>query len=394
MKKGTVSLFTHPMAAVLYVGMLTIILNSCANTNAGPAPMHDMPTLPVVQLNSTTANTYTEYSAALEGKVNVEIRPQVDGVLDKIFVDEGAAVKKGQPLFKINDRIYIEQLSNAKAALMAAKANMEKAEIEVSRLSPLVQNKVVSEVQLKSAQSAYEAAKATVASAESIVHNAQINLGYTYITAPVDGYVGRIPYKTGSLVGRGEINPLTLLSDVSEVYAYFSLSEKDFLTFKEETPGNTIPEKLKHLPKVSLLLADNSVYEQQGSIESVDGQFNKTMGAISFRATFANPQGILRSGATGKVRIPQQQANTIVVPQESTYELQDKVFVFVVGDSNKVASKPLTISGKSGNYYLVNDGVKNGDRIVFAGFERLQDGAKITPQSVSLDSLLKAKPMQ
>ncbi|WP_232516220.1 efflux RND transporter periplasmic adaptor subunit [Chitinophaga caeni] len=395
MRKGTPIYNKLNLAPALLAGLLMIILNSCASSSAGPAPMaNQTPSLPVVQLKQIDAATSRDYNAAIEGKVNVEIRPQVEGILDKIFVDEGAAVKKGQPLFKVNDRVYQEALSNAQANLMAAQANLDKAKIEVDRLAPLVKNNVVGEVQLKTAQSAEAAAKATVAQAEAMVSNAKINLGYTYITAPVDGYIGRIPYKVGSLVGRMETQALTVISDVSEVYAYFSFSEKDFLQFKEAYPGTTIREKLSHLPKVSLVLADNSVYQQEGTVETVDGQFDKTMGAISLRATFPNPNGELRTGATGKVRIPTTVENAVVVPQNATYELQDKVFVFVVGDSNKVASKPLLINGKSGNYYLVSGGVKGGDKIVYSGFDRLQDGAIIAPENISLDSLLKENPMR
>lgn len=395
MRKGTPIYNKLNLAPALLAGLLMIILNSCASSSAGPAPMaNQTPSLPVVQLKQIDAATSRDYNAAIEGKVNVEIRPQVEGILDKIFVDEGAAVKKGQPLFKVNDRVYQEALSNAQANLMAAQANLDKAKIEVDRLAPLVKNNVVGEVQLKTAQSAEAAAKATVAQAEAMVSNAKINLGYTYITAPVDGYIGRIPYKVGSLVGRMETQALTVISDVSEVYAYFAFSEKDFLQFKEAYPGTTIREKLSHLPKVSLVLADNSVYQQEGTVETVDGQFDKTMGAISLRATFPNPNGELRTGATGKVRIPTTVENAVVVPQNATYELQDKVFVFVVGDSNKVASKPLLINGKSGNYYLVSGGLKGGDKIVYSGFDRLQDGAIIAPENISLDSLLKENPMR
>jgi len=160
-----------------------------------------------------------EFNASLEGTKNIDIRSQVDGYLEKIYVDEGAFVKKGQPLFRLDARPFTEQLNNAKASVLAAKANLSNAEINVSKLEPLVKNNVVSDVQLKTAQAAYDAAKANVAQAEAQVSNAQINEGYTLISAPVDGYIGRIPSKIGSLVVRNDAQALTVLSEIKEVYA-------------------------------------------------------------------------------------------------------------------------------------------------------------------------------
>ena len=358
-------------------------------TQAAPPPQ----SLPVLSISNAAATTYTEYSAAIEGKTNVEIRPQVSGYLDKIFVEEGAYVAAGQPLFKINDRPYSEQANNAEANVSAAKANMEKAAIEVNRLTPLVENKVISDVQLKAAQAAYEAAKAQVTQAQAAGSNAGINLGYTLLKAPVSGFIGRIPFKVGALVGKGETQPLTVLSDVKEVYAYFGMSESDFLKFTSQVPGKTISEKIKALPPVELQLADKSIYASKGKIELMSGQFDRGIGAITFRATFPNGEGLLRSGITGKVRIPQASSSVLPVPQTATYEIQDRIFVFAVGDSNKVIGKQLHIVGKTTDYYLVDKGVQVGDKIVFAGMDRLQDGAVITPQLLSSDSVLKAMPL-
>lgn len=373
------------------IGLATIMY-SCSNSSATPEMHQQVMQLPVIPVTATSATTFREYPAALEGKVNVEIRPQVEGYLEKIFVDEGSYVKAGQPLFKIDPRVYNEALNNARSSLLAAQANVAKAQVEVDRLTPLVENKVISDVQLKTAKAAYDAAVASVEQAKAAVANAQINIGYTLMKAPASGYIGRIPYKTGSLVSKDDA--LTVLSDISEMYAYFSLSESDFIAFKNQFPGNSIEEKVKHVPAVELALADNSVYPVKGKISTVEGQFDKTTGAISFRATFPNPGGILRTGNTGKVRIPQLYNDALVVPIESTFDVQDKVFVFALGDSNKVVSKPITVSGKTTNYYFVKDGVKAGDKIVFSGTGNLQDGMAIVPQPVlSADSLLKAKPL-
>jgi membrane fusion protein (multidrug efflux system) len=371
-----------------------ITLFGC-NNSAGNGGGFEQPpqALPVLTVSSTQATTYQEYSASLEGSKDIEIRPQVDGYLDRIYVDEGARVRKGQALFHINDRPYREQLNNAKAALAAARANLANAQINVSKITPLVQNNVVSDVQLKTAQAAYNAAEANVAQAQSMVESAEINLGYTSVKAPVDGYIGRIPHKTGSLVGLSTASPLTVVSEIKEVYAYFSLSESDFLHFKNEFPGNTIEEKIKRIPPVELVLADNSVFSQKGAVQLVSGQFDNTRGAITFRASFPNQDGLLRSGNTGKIRIPRAVSAAMVIPQESTYELQDKVFVFLLADSNKVVSTPITIAGKTGNYYLVQEGIKPGQKIVYTGLDRLRDGVVIQPEPMSLDSLLKERPM-
>jgi membrane fusion protein (multidrug efflux system) len=369
-----------------------LYISSCSSVqgNQAPPPPQTLPVLPII---NSQATTYLEYSATVEGKTNIEIRPQVSGYLDKIFVEEGAYVTAGQPLFKINDRPYDEQVNNAEANVAAAKANMEKAAIEVNRLTPLVENKVVSGVQLKASQAAYEAAKAQVAQAEAAGKNAGINLGYTLLKAPVSGYIGRIPFKVGALVGKGEGQPLTVVSDVKEVYAYFGMSENDFLKFTAQAPGKTIAEKIKGLPPVELQLADKSIYSAKGRIELMEGQFDKSIGAITFRASFPNAEGLLRSGITGKVRIPQGNSGLLPVPQTSTYEIQDKVFVFALGDSNKVVSKQIHIVGKTTDYYLIDKGVQAGDKIVFAGMDRLQDGAVINPQILSADSVLKSMPL-
>ncbi|MCH5683839.1 efflux RND transporter periplasmic adaptor subunit [Niabella sp. W65] len=269
---------------------LSISLQSCVSGSASPGPQNQPPALPVMGVPVSPVTVYQEFSASLEGKVNVEVRPQVDGYLEKIYVDEGAYVTAGQPLFKINAQLYNETLNNARANVLAAQANVQKAQVDLDRLQPLVDNAVISDVQLKTAKANYNAATAALAQARAMVGNAQINVGYTLIKAPVSGYIGSIPFKTGSLVGRGEAQPLTVLSEVNTMYAYFSMSEPDFIAFKNKYPGETIEQKLKNVPSVELLLADNTVYPQQGKIELVQGQFDKTIGAINFRAAFPNPK--------------------------------------------------------------------------------------------------------
>lgn len=375
------------------------LLYSCKDGNA-PAGNGAMPppSLPVFTASLQPATTSQDFTASVQGRRDVEIKPQVDGYLTSIEVDEGAYVHKGQPLFIIDKRPFEEQLNNANAALVASRASMENAQINVDKLKPLVENNVVSDVQLRSAQAIYNNAHAAVDQSQAAVQSARINLNYTTITAPSDGYVGTIPFKTGSLVTKGMADALTVVSETKDMRVYFSMSEPDFLLFKVKYPGNTIADKVKQMPPVQLVLADNSVYPQPGKVELVEGQFDKNVGAIKFRASFPNAEGMLRSGSTGKVRIPTTMKSVLVIPQDATFELQDKVFVYTVGDSNKIVTRPLTISGRSTNYYFVSDGVKQGDKIVLSSMSTtliggLRDGMVVQPQMISTDSLLKAKPL-
>jgi len=363
----------------IYLALVALTLYSCSpkpQTAVAPPP----PSLPVATIIAGTDTTYQEYPASVEGAVNVEIRPQVSGSLDKVFVDEGAFVNAGQPIFKINEQPYRAALNNAIASQHAAEGALANAQLEIDKLTPLVQNKVVSDYQLKTAKASYDVAKANIEQAKANVSTAQINLGYTLIKAPVSGYIGRLLKKQGSLVAPADAEALTLLSDVHNVHVYFALGEQDFVSFKEQYPGGTLTDKLKQLPAVTLLLADNTEFTQSGKIDMIDGQFDKNTGAITLRASFPNAQGLLRSGNTGKIRLSLQHKDALIVPQSATVEMQDKVFVFAVADSNKVKKQAITIIGKTGNNYIVKDGVKAGDQIVLSGLDRLQEGTVIQPK--------------
>jgi membrane fusion protein (multidrug efflux system) len=358
-----------------------ILIVGCSQPQTA-APVAEAPSAEVITVATSSAITEQDYTASIQGKVDVEIRPQVEGFLEKVLVDEGQYVTAGQPLFKINAQTYNAQYSNASASLQAAQAAITNAQLEIDKLTPLVENKVVSDYQLKVAQAARKIAVANAAQARAVVASAKINLGYTLVKAPVSGFIGRLPKKRGSLVSPTDPEPLTQLSDVHEVYAYFSLGESDFINFKSQYAGNTLNDKLKRLPPVSLLLADNTIYPQKGRIDMVDGRFDKNTGAITLRAIFPNAQSLLRSGNTGKIRLQQQHNDALLVPQTATIEVQDKVFVYAVGDSNKVSKQALNIVGKSGTDYIVKDGVKPGDRIVFNGLDHLTEGAVIRPENV------------
>ena len=369
---------------VLFVIMFSLWLSGCGGGagSGGGGAQQQAPPLPVMTIERSSTEVTRQYSALLEGVVTVEVRPQVDGTLQEIAVDEGAFVESGQLLFGIDDRVYREELKSAIAAQHAAKAALAVAGIEVERLRPLVKNKVVSEIQLKQARANYRSAKASLEQADAAVQMARINVDYTRIKAPVDGYIGDIPFRIGSLVSKNQAEQLTTLTDVHEMRAYFSMSEIDFVLFKQQFPGSSIEEKLASVPPVTLLLADGSRYPFEGRLDAVSGQFDRSTASVMFRATFPNAEGMLRSGNTGKVNIAYRYENIMLVPQASTMDLQDRVFVFKVGEGNVVSRTPVAVVGKSNTDYIVSSGLEDGDMIVVSGFSRLPDGTVISPQPV------------
>ncbi|UKT65831.1 efflux RND transporter periplasmic adaptor subunit [Pedobacter mucosus] len=366
--------------STLTVSLVSIILISCKSSPEQSAAAPPPPVLPVSMINESSETTFIEYPASIQGAVDIDVRPQVSGYLQSVLVNEGAFVSAGQTLFKINDNPYREALNNAKASLHAAEAAILNAQLEVDKLTPLVQNKVVSEFQLKTAKTAYKIAQANAEQANASVASAKINLGYTNVKASVSGYIGRIPKKQGSLVSPADQIALTQLSDIHEVHVYFALAENDFNSFNKNYPGKSPADRIKHLPAVELVLSDNSVYPLKGKIDMIDGQFDKNTGAITLRATFLNASGTLRSGNTGKIRLGLLHDDAILVPQSATIEMQDKVFVFALSKGNKVSKTPITIIGKSGNNYLVKDGLKSGDQIVLSGLDHIQEGQVIQPE--------------
>lgn len=335
---------------------------------------------PVTTIESGSDTTFKEYPATIEGATNVEIRPQVSGTIDHIFVDEGAYVNAGTTLFKINDRIYVEALNTARSAKLAAEGALLNAELEVEKYTRLAASKVVSDYQVKAAQAQFKIAKANVEQAKAQVASAQINVGYTSVKAPVSGYIGRLNKKQGALVGPQDLQALTMLSDVNHVRAYFSFSETDFINFKKQYKGATLQEKLKQIPPVELVLSNGEIHNVKGNVDMVDGQFDPSTSAITLRATFVNSDGFLRSGNTGRIRLGLEHANVNLVPASATIEMQDKVFVFVLDKDNKATKQPITIIGKSGNNYLVSTGVQAGDRIVTSDINHLQEGQEVVPK--------------
>jgi membrane fusion protein (multidrug efflux system) len=337
------------------------------------------PALPVMKVQLSPASVSSEYSVRLEGLADAEIRPQVDGMLQAILVREGEKVKKGQPLFRIDDSAYREQYNTALAAQRAAEAQAAVARVNAEKLVPLVENKVIAPVQLTTAKAQEAAARAQAAQAAASARSAAINLDYTVVKAPVAGYIGRIPFRQGNLLTRNQAQALTTVSDVGKMYAVFSISEAGFATFKKVYPGETLQQKIDAVPPVKLTLSDGTVYNHDGKLESISGGFDASTGSIGLRVAFPNPEGFLRSGNSGTVSLSSSYDKVILVPQSATVELQDKVLVALLTAGNKVAKRVITVAGRSGQNYIVSDGLKPGDVIVTAGIEKLQDGMVIKP---------------
>lgn len=369
-------------SALIMVATL-IGINSCNIGNQKELdPRDNALALPTITVDTATAITVKDYIGSIEGKVNVEIRPQVEGILEQIFVDEGSFVQEGQPLFQINTQPYQEVLNNMIATENVEKAKLKNAGLEIERLKPLIDNEVIAQVQLETAKSNYEIARASLAKASAAVASAQISLDYTLIKAPVSGYIGRIPKRIGNLVSKSDKEPLTVLSDVSEVYVYFGMSESDFLYFSKENNQNDqdtgfAGSNATFERDVTLILADGHEYSEKGKVDMINGQVNRNTGSISIRASFPNSKDVMRSGNTGTIKLKETKPNVILVPQEVTTFIQDKTFVYIIDPEQKVKLQAIKVDGVSGQNYIVTEGLQVGDRVIKTGFDKIVEGAYV-----------------
>ena len=353
----------------IFTLFVLLILASCGKKEEQQMPAPTAAPFPVQTISTEDAVVYQEFTANLEGQQNVEIRPKVTGFIQKIYVDEGQVVRKGQLLFKLETQTLNQDASAAKAMIQAA-------QVEVDRLKPLVDRKIISNVQL-------ETAKAKLAQAKSAYGSIASNIGFGTIVSPVNGVIGSLPFREGSLVSSTSEMPLTTVSDTKMIRAYFSMNEKQLLIFNKTFKGATTAEKLKSVPEVSLLLVDNSEYDQKGKIVTVNGLVNPTTGTTQFRAEFKNPEGLLRSGNSGIIRLPIVQKDVVVVPQNAVFEVQGKQMIFVVGEGNKVQSKIITTNGTSDLNFIVTDGLSDGDVVVIEGASKLKNDTEIVPQQAN-----------
>ena len=369
--------FIHSLPIAL--GIL-LLFSSCGDDkSAQQAQMaQQAPTLPVVSIPTKTVTAFTTYPASIEGIVNSQVNAKISGYITDVLVDEGQKVRKGQTLF----RLETQTLSQDAAA---ARANVNAAQVEVDKLKPLVEKNIISNVQL-------ETAKAKLQQAKSGYNSIAANIDYGNIKSPVDGYVGSINLRKGALVSPSSQVPMTTVSDISKVYAYFSMNEKEYLDFIQNAEGKDIEEKIKKLPKVQLLLANGSLYEEEGTIETINSQVNANTGSISFRAVFDNPSRILTNGNSGKIKIPKVYTDAVVVPQEATYEQQGSIYEYKVGEDGMATSTKIETTAEVGNLYVVASGLQKGDKIVAKGANKLRGNSKINPQEMPFDSI--AKPIE
>lgn len=362
------------MKVVTCLSVFIIVAITACSSKAGQQSADTLPEIPVVEVIQRDTLLHTDYVSDIQAVKNVEIRARVQGFLEQIFVDEGKEVKKGQPLFRINDQEYTTELSRAKANVSNAMAEAKAAELELDRTKILADKKIISAIEYELAAARLKAAKAKIEEALSAQTHAQTKLSYTYIRAPFDGVIDRIPLKLGSLVDAGAL--LTTISDVHEVYAYFHVSENEYLQYKKEQRDGHEQNKT-----LQLILANGTPYAYSGRIETIDGEFNDNTGAIAFRARFPNPHKLLKHGATGKVRLTGAVQNAILVPQKSVFEVQDRNNVFVLGAGNVIRQRSFAVNQRVAQYYIVQDGLKPGEKIVYEGIQDLRDGMKISPRA-------------
>ena len=372
---------TNVKRSVLLFAIL-LIASACKNSDKETEQPTPSVEAEILTLQPTDAVIDQTFPASLQGKDNVQLRPQISGYIDKIFVDEGAFVRAGQPLFRINASVYREQKNTALASLAMAKSQLASAKLELDKYKVLTDNKVVADFQFKKAKTNYENAKAAVTQQQTLVASADVNLGFSVVKAPVSGYIGRIPNRLGALVGPNDAQPLTTLSQVNEIYAYFSLPENEILKINATRPGANLLEKLKSFRDIILLLADGKPYNHPGKIDMMDGQFDATTGSVTLRASFPNPESLIRTGNTGRIVMQSTEQNVFKIPLLATYEIQDKLFVGLLNNKNKMERVALKNYIKSGDFYILKSGFKSGDRIIANELSGIPENSIIQPKNV------------
>ena len=359
----------------LMLAAFAAFLFSCGNKNNMKLGDNEYP---VVTIRSQNAETQTTYPASIKGIQDVEIRPKVSGFITKLCVQEGQAVKAGQLLFVIDNTTYQAAVHQAQAALNSAKAQLNTSKLTFENSKKLFEKNVIGSYELQTAQNTFENAKAAVAQAQAALASARETLGFCYVKSPANGVIGSLPYKVGALVSASSPDALTTVSDVATVEVYFSVNEKDILNMTKNVGG--IHAAISDYPAVKLQLADGTMYNQLGKVVKVSGVINQATGAVSMIARFPNPDRLLKSGASGTVIVPKNSSNAIVIPQSVTTEVQNKVFVYIVDNKNKVKYTEITVDPQNdGKNYIVTGGLHIVDRIVTKGLTSLTDTMTIKP---------------
>ncbi len=354
-------------------------LSSCSKKDQ-QAGGQMVPSVAVMTVAPSSASFESTYPATLQGKTDVAIRPQVSGFITKVHVDEGQRVRKGQPLFTLDQVQFQAAVDQAQANVNAAKTNVANAQITEANKKQLLDKNIISATEWQMAANSLASAKAALAQAEAGLVSARKNLAYTVVTAPSDGVVGEIPNREGSLASPSSAQPLTTLSDNSSVYAYFSFNERDLLDLTKG--GQSVQQGIASMPKVKFEMANGTVYPIEGTVATVSGVIDNATGAASARALFDNPDGYLRSGNTGKIIVPHTSENVIVIPQTATQEIQDMRLVYVLNDSNMLVSRPITVDPiDDGKTFVVTSGLQPGERIAIEGVgTSIRPGMTVQPK--------------
>lgn len=354
--------------------ILSIGLLSCNQKKEEKTAPVAMP-YKVTEVTKSNTSLLAEYPATLEGVTDIDIRAKVDGYIEKIYVQEGQEVKKGQLLFKLETQTADQEASAAKAKVAAA-------QVEVNRLKPLVERNIISDVQL-------ETAKANLASAKSTYQSILARINYATIKSPVNGIVGTLPLRLGSYVSSQTTEPLTRISDVSTIYAYFSMNEKQQLDITMHAAGNSFQQKIAQMPAVNLILSNGIEYAQKGKIETFSGQANTQTGSFNVRASFSNANKLLRSGGSGTIQIPTNLSDVILIPQNATLEMQDKRIALTIDKENKVKAVPVEVRAvPGGQFFVVDKGLNVNDKILIEGVGIVAEGTLIKPELVDYATII------
>lgn len=338
-------------------------------------------TVPVAILQPTTIQFPRSYVADIQAIQFVEVKPKVEGFIQKVLVDEGEKVKKGQPLFQLSSEEYSQTVKEAQANYKQAEAQYDMAAYEVERIDRLVSKQILSKIRLDQAIKEKEVAQMKVEQARAQLQRSQMDYSYTTITSPFDGYIDRIPYKVGSLVNTQSL--LTTVSDISEIFAYYRVNESEYLEFKRRQISG---ENIEGANDVELILSDGSIYSHRGKLETVEGDFERGTGSIAFRVRFPNPDGLLKHGVTGKVRMMTSMNNICLVPQKSTFEIQDFTYIYTVDNEGVVKVRSFEPLERYNNYYVTQDLPVN-TAIVYEGVQMMKDGITIETDTVDINTL-------
>lgn len=357
----------------------SLLISGCSdNKQAGMQQGAPQIATETLQLGSSDLNNV--YPTTIKGKTDIDVRPLVSGFITKVHVDEGQKVTKGQPLFTLDQVQFQAAVDQAQAAMNAAQTAVNTAQLTADNKQRLYDKNIISEYENQLAKNDLATARAALAQAQAALVNAQKNLSYTVVTSPSDGYVGQIPNREGSLASPSMVQPLTTVSDNNDVYAYFSLTEKDILALSDNG-AKTLQQRIASMPEVQLRLADGTIYPLTGKVATVSGVIDSNTGSSSVRALFKNNNGMLRSGSTGQILFPNRRDSVILIPQKATFEQQDRRFVYVVTDSNTITPKPIVVDQlNDGKSFIVLSGLEPGERIAIEGVgTKLAPGMKITP---------------